>query len=263
MPTLSICLPTYNKYGVLHDENYNNITMLLDLFKSLKKQTYKDYELVISDHSIDGSVKSVCDEWKDELNIKYYLFEVKYGSVEANLNNAMNKAVGKYIKPIFQDDYFSDDIFALEKMVKAMDDGAGWVASSCVHIKENIHDSFYNFHKPIWPPSDDLLLSGQNTIGNPSVIMHKNDGILYDEYLIWLTDVEFYYRLMKKYGKPKLIEETLIVIRYRANGISNTMITSGINRDETRYCLDKKNNTMSDIKEYPAIYERIVDSKII
>lgn len=262
MKTISICLPTYNKEGSQHNENYNNITMLLDLFTSLQKQTYKDYELVVSDHSTDDSIKNVCDKWKEELNIRYYRFEEKYGSCEANLNNAIKKAEGKYIKPMLQDDYFHSEL-ALARMVKELEENdAGWIVCGCVHIKENDHNGVYYSHTP-QNCDEEKMLTGQNLIGSPIVTMYKNDGMLYDECLIWLMDVEFYYRMMKKYGKPTLIDDLLLVSRIRQDGISDTMINAEIRADEMRYCSNKKNVQLKDIKDYSAIYERVTKNGIV
>jgi len=262
MNKLSICIPTYNKEGTKHNESYNNITMLLDLFESIAIQTFKDYETIISDHSIDDSVKAICDEWKEIINIKYYKFEEKYGSCEANLNNAMRKATGKYIKPMLQDDFFYNST-ALEKMVAAMENGTdGWVVAGSVCINENAKKNFYGYLVPKIVSKEEML-EGNNYMGGPSVIMHKNEDTFYDECLIWLMDVEFYCRLLDKYGNPYFIEDTFTVSRIRADGISNTMISSGIIEDEKKYCSDKLHSSLKNIEQYPAIYERVKNNKII
>ena len=72
-PLVSICIPTYNVKGTQHDETYNNLTMLVDLFESIELQTYTNYEVVVSDHSKDGSIEEVCEVWSDKINIKYFL----------------------------------------------------------------------------------------------------------------------------------------------------------------------------------------------
>lgn len=258
---ISICLPTYNNKGTKHNESYNNITMLLQLFESIKKQTYKDYELIISDHSIDDSVKKVCDEWQNDINIKYYQFTENYGSCEANLNNAIKKATGKYIKPMLQDDYFYDST-ALEKMVDEIEkDDKNWIVTGCIRIRENNCENLFGEHIPT--NMNESVLIGNNVIGSPIVIMHKNDGMLYDEYLIWLMDVDFYYRMFKKYGLPHIMKDIFFVSRLRADGISDTMVTKQIMEDEVKYCRDKYVDGLKDIKNYPAMYERIINANLL
>lgn len=261
MKKLSICIPTYNNTGVMHNTNYNNITMLEDLLSSIKKQTFTDYEIIISDHSTDDSIFKICEKWGSVLDIKYYRYTEDYGSCESNLNNAMSFAKGKYIKPILQDDFIYT-IDALEKQVKVLDKGYKWVASGCWHINENNINQIFNPHPPKWTNDLPKLLNGFNLIGSPSVIMHVNDGLRYDVNLIWLMDVEFYYLLYQKYGLPLLIDNLDYISRLRSDGITNTKITNEIINEEKSY-LYKKHILGIDVKldEYPTIKKRVLNFK--
>lgn len=263
--TLSICIPTYNRAGQKHNDSYNNITMLIDLFQSIDKQSFKDYETVISDHSVDDSVLEVCKEWEDRLNIKYYRYKDNYGSCEANLNNAMKKASGRFIKPMLQDDYIHSEN-ALKKQVEILEEGKyKWVASGCWHIKENNKDSLQNPHPPAFSNPEGFLTGG-NVIGSPSVVMHVNDGKLYDINLIWLMDSDFYYSMFKDYGAPYLISELDFISRLRSDGISNTMLSGAIKGEEKRYLQDKHMKKMFTGKKmvdgkYPSMRERVINFK--
>lgn len=258
---VSICIPTYNKQGSQHDECYNNTTMLVKLFVSISEQTYKNFEVIISDHSLDNSIKEVCDKFEQELHIKYFKFEKKYGSCEANMNNAISKATGEYIKPMFQDDYFFDSQ-ALEKMVAALENSTHhWVVVGCAHINENNYDEVFNYHPPVF--KDEMsMLGGENLIGSPIVIMYRNNKEFYDEFLIWLMDVEFYYRLITKYGLPVFLNDILLISRLRSDGITNTQISKELVKDEIKYCFDKHYNGLKNINEYSKIYDRITKNKI-
>jgi len=231
--------------------------MLLDLFKSIKNQTFKDYEVIISDHSIDNGVLVVCKEWEEELNIKYYRYTENYGSCEDNLNNAMSLANGDYIKPLLQDDFIATND-ALEKQVRILESGKKWVASGCWHINENNKTRLFNPHPPQWADPNKLL-TGFNLIGSPSVIMHVNDGMRYDINLIWLMDVEFYYLLFKKYGVAFLIPDLDYISRLRGDGISNTIITKELIEEEKKY-LNKKYimGDITNIKDYPHMNKRVL-----
>jgi glycosyltransferase involved in cell wall biosynthesis len=232
--------------------------MLTQLFKSIESQTYKNYEVVISDHCVDGSIKKVCDEWKELINIKYYPFNEKYGSCEANLNNAIIKANGEFIKPMLQDDYFNSNE-ALSIMVDHLSKSdKKWISVGCVHINENNINNIIRPHVPSLPNPTNLL-NGVNTIGSPVVIMFKKDvDILFDENLIWLMDVEFYYRLYSKYGDPILIKDMLITVRLRKDGITNTMITPKIISEEIKYCNKKVTSTVN-LLDYPNMSNRVTE----
>tara|TARA_Y100000310_G_scaffold244948_1_gene249858 strand:+ start:200 stop:988 length:789 start_codon:yes stop_codon:yes gene_type:complete len=254
---ISICIPTYNRKGDEHDETYNNLTMLVDLFKSIESQTYTNYEVIVSDHSIDGSIKEVCDVWIDKINIKYFLNSKNHGSCEANLNYAITKSTGDYIKPMLQDDYFNstDALSILVNTLKVSK--KKWIACGCLHINENDQTTF-NPHPPrLSTPTQ--LLNGINLIGSPVVIMYKKEiNLLFDHNLIWLMDVEFYYRTLKQYGPPILINDMLLITRLRKDGITNTMITQDIIDEETNYCNRKNIDGITiNLEDYPSMNERI------
>jgi glycosyltransferase involved in cell wall biosynthesis len=254
---ISICIPTYNLKGDKHDESYNNLTMLIDLFRSIEIQTYTNYEVIISDHSVDGSIKEICDMWADRINIKYFLNEINHGSCEANLNNAILKAKGDYIKPMLQDDYFSSPE-SLTILVNTLKNNKNkWIACGCLHINENDPTPF-NPHPPrLNDPRQ--LLNGINLIGSPVVVMYKKEmDLLFDHNLIWLMDVEFYYRALKNYGPPILIDDMLLITRLRKDGITNTMITQDIIDEETDYCNRKNIDGVNiNLEDYPSMNKRI------
>jgi glycosyltransferase involved in cell wall biosynthesis len=254
---ISICIPTYNLKGDKHDESYNNLTMLIDLFKSIEIQTYTNYEVIISDHSIDGSIKEICNMWVDRINIKYFLNKINHGSCEANLNNAILKAKGDYIKPMLQDDYFSSPE-SLTILVNTLKNNKNkWIACGCLHINENDPTPF-NPHPPrLNDPRQ--LLNGINLIGSPVVVMYKKEmDLLFDHNLIWLMDVEFYYRALKNYGPPILIDDMLLITRLRKDGITNTMITQDIIDEETDYCNRKNIDGVNiNLEDYPSMNKRI------
>ena len=60
---ISICIPTYEMggYGVEYLNHSLNI---------LSKQTYQDFEIVISDQSENNDIKDLCKKCKVRLNIK-------------------------------------------------------------------------------------------------------------------------------------------------------------------------------------------------
>ena len=257
MDKLSICIPTT-------ELNYSNGTsmgvyMLRFLFKSIEIQTFKDFEIIVSDHSKSDIIKDECEKWKD-LNIKYYKNDQGVGSAAMNLNFAISKATGKYIKTIFQDDYFHTED-SLDYMMRNVGD-SGWGAVGTLHCQEDNTDNLIRPHVPIWTDPT-RLLSGVNTISGPSVIFFKNDDNLFNEDLCWLNDVEFYYRLFKKYGVPLLLPNKLIVQRLRSEGVSN-VLGSKIKEEERDYVLAFHNISggSKSLEDYPVIYNRIKKLKL-
>jgi glycosyltransferase involved in cell wall biosynthesis len=95
---ISIAIPTYEMNGV------GNIFLKKSL-ELISLQTFKDFEIVISDHSIDDSIKNVCCEFEDSLKIVYLRNEINRGSSSSNMNNAILNCRGEIIKFLFQDEY--------------------------------------------------------------------------------------------------------------------------------------------------------------
>lgn len=232
MKKISICIPTIELKKC--DGNDDGIYMLNFLLNTIKEQTYKNFEIVISDQSKTNIIKDECEKWT-ELDIKYFKNTNGIGSAVCNLNNAISKSNGEYIKPIFQDDFFYSNT-SLEYIVKNLKDGE-WGAVGTNHCIEDNMDTIINPISPKWI-CPIKMLGGENLISGPSVLFFKNDNNYLDNNLCWLNDVEFYYRLYLKYGKPILLPKQKIMQRLRKNSLSNTL-NNRIKEKEKKYVLVK------------------------
>ena len=88
---ISICIPTYEVNG-------KGVEYLNHSLSILQNQTYQDFEVVISDHSIDDGIKNLCESWKTRLDISYIRNEYGRGSISCNTNVAIKHAKGEVIK---------------------------------------------------------------------------------------------------------------------------------------------------------------------
>jgi glycosyltransferase involved in cell wall biosynthesis len=228
--------------------------MLNHLLNSISEQTYTDYEIIISDQSKTDVIKNECDNWPN-LNIKYYKNNTGFGSAAKNLNFAISKSTGEYIKPIFQDDYFFSPN-TLQYIIDNLGDEA-WGFVGTWHCDENQTDKLDRPFSPRWKDEKDIL-SGINTVSGPSVMFFKNDDNYFDEDLCWLNDVEFYYRLYLKYDVPLLLPKQEIVQRMRKDGVSNTL-PKEIKKEEGIYVLCKHNVEpgSKNIEDYPNLINRL------
>jgi hypothetical protein len=225
---LSVCIPTWEQYGF--GKNYLNY-----LFKTLLKQTISDFEVVISDHSIDNSIYDLTIFYKNELNIKYFRNKNNRGNSSLNTNNSILHSKGDIIKIMFQDDFFYDND-AIKLILKRFEsEDCKWLVSGCNHTLDC--DKFYNYMIPYW---NENIIRGINTISSPSVLSFKRDvNCLFDENLTMLMDCEFYYQLYKKHGLPEIIDNCLVTNRIHENQISQKY-NKNIN-DEIMYVLKKHN----------------------
>lgn len=214
MTTISIAIPAYEMHG--KGAEFLNFSLM-----GIYHQTFKDVEVIVSDHSLNDSIKLVCDSWAAKgLNIKHFYNKEDRGSSSANINNAIKSSTGKYIKILFQDDFlFSAD--AIEKTVMAMEQQPErkWLVSACEHSNDGVH-----LYRPFYPRYHDHIHLGNNTISSPSVLTIKNEEpLLFDNALIWLMDVEYYKRLYTKFGEPVVLNKITIVNRTWDMQVSNTV----------------------------------------
>jgi len=213
---ISIAIPAYESHG--RAEEFAKFQ-----FEILLKQTYQDFEVVISDHSKDNVIKDVCEEYRDRLNIKHIFNDQGRGLSSFNINNAMKHCSGEIIKFLWFDDFLWDD-HSLQYTFDAFDRDTNWLVSACEHTK----DEGRTFYRTFYPRYNDDIYLGNNTISAPSVLSIRNtkDKIYFDDRLIWLMDVDYYKRLYDKFGPPKLLNKITVVNRDHKNQLTHTMNTS-------------------------------------
>jgi glycosyltransferase involved in cell wall biosynthesis len=233
MAKISIAIPTWECHG--RGEEF-----LDDLFRTIEVQTFKDFEVVISDHCVDDYLLPKIKEYEEKFEIKYVKNKRKRGNSPANLNKAINTCTGEIIKIIFQDDFFYDDE-ALEKIYYALSDSdKDWLLNGTNHTK----DDGRSFYWDLYPQFNDELLKGVNTISSPSVVSFKNTvKTRFDEKLVYFMDVEFYYAMKEKYGDPVFYNDVLVTNRFpHSHSISNKIKDkTAMMKQETEYCLEKYN----------------------
>lgn len=185
-PFVSICIPTFNQ-----------INLLSKLLYSIKIQTYKDFEIVISDDSTTDEVGELVSDFSlenPELSIQYKRNQLPLGS-PSNWNQSILLARGKWIKIMHHDDCFCDE-YSLLNYVKLseFDNNISFVFSGSIAINNENKSSYYsinntNFLEIQFNPYS--LIKG-NLIGAPSAVMFKKNNLNFDEKLIWLVDIDFY-----------------------------------------------------------------------
>ena len=214
VPFFSIAIPAYGYNG-------KGSEFLNQSFNILFAQVFTDFEVVISDHSQDDTIKDLCESWGKHLNIKYFRNEIGRGVISPNLNNALRNCSGKWIKILFQDDllFDSNTLKNIKDFIDS-DKDMNWMASSFWHTNDgrNLHTRL----KPTWPNKP--IWAGHNSIGCPSAITIKNEDILhFDDNLNWLMDCDYYQRMFLKNGLPKILDVDTMVNRIVEDRLTNTI----------------------------------------
>jgi glycosyltransferase involved in cell wall biosynthesis len=221
---ISIAIPTYEMKGF-------GTEMLECSFYHIWGQTYKEYEIVISDQSIDDKIKDLCVSWSDRLPINYSRFEEKRGFAAANTNNAIKLCKGDFIKILYQDDYLYDR-YALKKTVDSFEkDPVGsrysWLISTYVHTKNRTE--YFDTYVPFLHERIHL----KNLIGFPSCLTIRNkDIIFFNEDLKWAFDCEYYKRLYLTFGMPILLKDITVVNFLWDGQLSNSFIDTDFQTKE-------------------------------
>ena len=211
MNKVSVCIPAYEMNG-------RGVKYLNQLLQTIDKQNYSNFEVIISDHSLNDDIKNLALKF-NRLDLKYFKNDKGKGSSSANINNAIDHASGDIIKVMFQDDLFVNPN-ALEIVSNLLIEKQ-WGVCGCVHTKDDENTFFYR-KIPEW--SEDII-KGINTIGGPSTLFFKKTNIKFDERLLQYMDTDFYYAMYLKYGLPYIEPRPLICSRYSTTSVTSTMVT--------------------------------------
>lgn len=117
-PRLSIGLPVYN--GERH---------LAASIEALLGQSYKDFELIISDNASTDDTQTICQRYeKQDSRIRYFRQPRNVG-LSANHNFVVNQAQGEYFKWAAHDDLYARD--QVERCVESLDEHPDAVLANC------------------------------------------------------------------------------------------------------------------------------------
>jgi len=211
-PFISICIPAYKRI--------NYLQRLLD---SISIQTYKNFEVIVTDDSRNNEVELLCNKYKINLNLFFYKNPVVLDTPE-NWNEAIKKAKGEWIKLMHDDDWFSEKT-SLEKFARAIETHPShtFFFSAYTNLYEDSDIKRKIFLTSFWKKSllkNPAILIAKNIIGPPSVTLHKNDKeIWYDKNMKYVVDIDFYIRILKN-TTPIYIDQLLINV-----GINKSQVT--------------------------------------
>jgi glycosyltransferase involved in cell wall biosynthesis len=212
-PFISICIPTYK-----------NAAYVERLLNSIVQQSYRDFEIVVTDNSPDNSVEKLVQQFSDRLPIRYYKNEPPTGMAE-NFNEGLKKAGGTWIKPMHDDDWFASPASLERFAVAAMQTTSKFIFSACKNVyaqSGKIVDEMLAGSRKEMLEENHVSLFHLNVIGHPSVVMHYNDsGLLYDTSFNWVVDVDFYMRFLSSHPGFEYIPDFLVNIGIDENQLSN------------------------------------------
>jgi glycosyltransferase involved in cell wall biosynthesis len=202
-PLVSICIPAYKKPQYV-----------VRCLESIIKQDYKHVEIVISDDSPDEDIKEAIAPYTNSLDIHYFHNQSPLRSPK-NWNAALDKARGDYLLLLHQDDWLHAAHALTTFVVALKDESVDFVFCQNTAIdeegKKTILQARPYLLKEMAKKPNHLLLA--QVIGPPSNTMLKRRvDVRYDERFIWLVDVDYYSRILKKGYRYRYIDQHLVSI---------------------------------------------------
>ena len=139
---ISVIIPTYNRKSYL-----------MEAIDSVLKQNYSNIEiLIVDDNSIDGTGELICNNYKNYDNIYYFKNNINKGPGYNRLKG-FNKAKGKYIVFLDDDDYYTDYNFFGDAIKKFNENSNLSFVSANNYIKkegkDELIESILNFNKKV------------------------------------------------------------------------------------------------------------------
>lgn len=216
---------------------YNHESFLVECLESIQNQTYKDYELIVTDDcSRDGSAELISNWLSSNRPEARFIRHEKNVGICSTLNEAIQCSRGKYISMIATDDVWEP--FKLERQlarIESTDDETAVVYSDAIRISatgEQLAGDFIESHRPHFePPSgrifnalcDDNFIPAMATLVRKKALMTVG---LYDERLTH-EDYDMWLRLSSIF---KFAFEPGAVARYRV--LENSLVRT-LNRSHT------------------------------
>lgn len=243
---ISVIIPTYNRKSYL-----------VEAIDSVLKQNYSNIEiLIVDDNSIDGTEELIRDNYKNYDNIYYFKNNTNKGPGYNRLKG-FNKAKGKYIVFLDDDDYYTDYNFFGDAIKKFNENSNLSFVSANNYIKkegkDELIESILNFNKKVtcveylnnfqtvkYPKPQSTF----TTIFNKKILEYVN---LNEVKMV--NDTIIYLRALLG-GNPEFIKNIVGVYRIHNNNISKGCSSDFIiqNLDE-KYKIYNLARNMSDFRD--------------
>lgn len=227
---ISVVCPTYQMKDGISNK------FLVEFLSNLTMQTFKNFEIVISDQSQNNDLDHICKIFNYTLNIKYIKNIEGAKTAANNVNFGIKHATGEIVKLLYMDDFFVDNN-ALAKISHAFGTNNGkWLIGGFICCNQD-RTNYFNSRSPLY---NNKYVNGDNVTGNPSNYSVRREYALeMDEDLLWIVDGEYFYRSYYHYGDPILINDIMVCFREHEDSTFLKPDFAALDIKERQYCVDK------------------------
>ena len=193
--SLGVCIPC-------HIKSEQDLALLHRALESIRNQTLRPREIVISDDSLESLDHLKIIPKFPELNIQVIRNSMTQGIAD-NTNFGVSHLTTEWIHVLHQDDWLSapSSYEEIINRIGEFDPTHRWFLVSGKHEDGSTI-------LPVWRKSN---LFGFNSIGGPSCLLtRKSDYIEYDERYRMLVDVKNYSDYFNSFGNPGVIGTPLV-----------------------------------------------------
>ena len=210
--SISICIPAYKR-----------VHFLQRLLDSIAIQTFRDFEVILTDDSPGTEVSNLVKQYVHRFPIIYHKNPAALGTPE-NWNEGVRRASGAWIKLMHDDDWFSGPT-SLQQFADATQQhpGVDFFFSAYNNVFEGTGRTqivLANLLRRRQLQRNPVTLFSKNIIGPPSVTLYRHDkGFVYDKNTKWVVDIDFYIRFLQRH-KFVYLERPLVNV-----GINQEQVT--------------------------------------
>ncbi|MCC6288005.1 MAG: glycosyltransferase family 2 protein [Chitinophagaceae bacterium] len=205
-PWVSFCISTFKRPDFLHQQ-----------LSSLLKQTFTNFEIVISDNDPEGSAGDVCLSFKDN-RIRYFHNQENLGMIKS-FNKSIERARTDFIVMVTDDDPVENDFLSVAHSLWVTKPGYG------------IYGGFQRKHKR---PSEIEIIQKENFIAE-ILDWQKTPGILWSSCVLKKKAATIIGNI-PDYGSPHLADHAFIaLIGDRTGGVIINKMYSSLTSHNTNF----------------------------
>lgn len=216
LPKVSICIPTYNRRHMLRAALW-----------SVLRQTYQDFEVIISDNDSAEDIETEVIAFKDP-RVRYFRQKKNIGGV-ANFVFLQTLARGDYVLFLGSDDLLLPNCLAVAVTALEFQPHCGGAVYMAAHYSDEGFQSLTNMPARNYAGAseyeNDREVKGFR-YASPSLCLYRRINFEriggWDPNLLAVIDYDLYARMIRDGGGVIFLHEVLAITRLHENRMSNT-----------------------------------------